>query len=486
MPLDALERLVNKKTVKTELGIKEGVIANWTKCGKSAELLNTVTKQAKRVFATLVLIDKADAIYGLLEEGLTDEHLPLVRDQDYPHLSSRDRETIFPFAGFRHASLMNFIHTQWLFLAPVLNTTGQLIKVNRECALPFTESDIIGNGAAGVVHWAKIHKAHQQRFEAEAVDLKVAVKQFLHKDDFDKENAILQQIKSLDHPHIIRHLVSIDKGDKGYIIFPWAAEGNLQEFWEASEQKASQKLVFWSLQQMLGLTTAVHKLHEQFNCRHGDLKPGNILCVQKGEELVLKIADFGVSRIHHAQTTYRKGQLTMSVLLTPSYQGPEVEFEGVDKNDPLPRSRKYDIWSLGCVFLEFTIWLLHGPEAIKGFTNARGNGVSSTNPSSPLYTVTSRSPKLAQVHKLVSWTIGELEHKDPRCEGETALATLLSLIKKQMLQIKVDLRPKATEICTQLRMIIQNAETRASYLLPPCDGEIVPLLDFKEFHLDAN
>jgi serine/threonine protein kinase len=236
---------------------------------------------------------------------------------------------------------------------------------------------------------------------------------------------------------------------------------------------------------MLGLTSAVHNLHKQFNCRHGDLKPGNILCVQQGEEIELKIADFGVSRIHHAQTTYRKGIKTINVLLTPSYQAPEVEIEELDKNAPRPRSRKYDIWSLGCVFLEFTIWLLHGRKAIEGFTNARGNG-SSTNSSYPLYEVTSKSPRLTQVHKLVSWTIGKLEHHDPRCEGDTALAALLSLIKDKMLQIEVDQRPTAANICTQLEIIIQRAQTRPSYLLPPCDGKPILPLDFKEFHLDAN
>ncbi len=165
LPLDALETLVNKKTVKTELEFNEGVEASLTRRETSADLLNKVTKQAKRVFATLVLIDKAAAIYRLLEEGLTDEHLPLVCDSDYDHLSSHDHETKFPFAGLRHASLTNFLQKQWVFLAPVLNTTGQLIEVSRDCALPFTESDVIGHGAAGIVHWAKLHKAHQQGFE---------------------------------------------------------------------------------------------------------------------------------------------------------------------------------------------------------------------------------------------------------------------------------------------------------------------------------
>ena len=100
-----------------------------------------------------------------------------------------------------------------------------------------------------------------------------------------------------------------------------------------------------------------------FQCRHGDLKPGNILCVTECGEKVLKIADFGVSRGHHGQTISRK-LATTSVSPTSSYQGLEVEFERLDKTYQRPRSCKYDIWSLGCVFLEFSIWLLHGPKVI--------------------------------------------------------------------------------------------------------------------------
>ena len=315
--------------------------------------------------------------------------------------------------------------------------------------------------------------------QVETVNLQVAIKQFYRKNDFAKENEILRQIRGLQHRHIIRHLTSIDKGKTGYIIFPWAAGGNLQDFWEASKEGPSPKRVSWSIQQMLGLTTALHMLHEQFKCRHGDLKPGNILCVQEGGETVLKIADFGISRIHHAQTTYRK-TATTSVFLTPSYQGPEVEFEKVDKTDQVPRSRKYDIWSLGCIFLEFTIWLLHGLKAIEGFASARGNGKSSTNSSSPLYEVTDKAAKAARVHQLVSWTIERLE-ENPQCKGETALAALLNLIKNQMLQPEVDKRPSAADVCKQLDNIVKEAKNRPSYLLHSCSGLCIPGLDFEKF-----
>ena len=169
VPLDTLERIIIPSSVKDALAITDGVL---TKVGlrKPSDLPEMVTKQAKRIFAALVLMDKVDKIRGLVDEGLTDEHLPLSRDPHHDAVLSRDRATIFPFVGWNPPSVNEFLqHKQWLFLAPVLDTSGQLIEVNKECALPFTESEIKGSGAAGIVHRAKIHKAHQRGFEVSAL-----------------------------------------------------------------------------------------------------------------------------------------------------------------------------------------------------------------------------------------------------------------------------------------------------------------------------
>jgi serine/threonine protein kinase len=315
--------------------------------------------------------------------------------------------------------------------------------------------------------------------KAETVDLQVAIKEFLRIEDFIKENDILQQLKGLQHPHIIRHFVSIHKGKKGYIIFPWADGGSLQEFWENSMYASSRERTLWSIQQMLGLTTALHLLHQHFECRHGDLKPGNILCFKNDGETVLKIADFGLSKIHHAQTMYRKSATT-TLSLTPSYQAPEVEFEKVDEKNQSPRSRRFDIWSLGCVFLEFSIWLLHGPETIKKFAGARGTGRSSTDGSRPLYQVTDKATKAAKVHQLVIWTIKCLQD-DPRCKGDTALAALLNLIKDHMLQPEVKKRYWAADVGKELEEIIWKAKERDSYLFNSCDNLDIPSPNFEHF-----
>jgi serine/threonine protein kinase len=300
-----------------------------------------------------------------------------------------------------------------------------------------------------------------------------------------KEHNILQKIKDLQHRHIIRHFVSIDQGSDGYIVFPWADGGDLHYYWENSLEENPRKRAIWSMQQMAGIATALDLLHKTLNCRHGDLKPLNILCFTEDGETVLRISDFGIARIHNTQTIFRKAA-TSTLGLTQSYQGPEVEFERVNKNVHLPRSRKYDIWSLGCIFLEFAIWLLCGAKTIEEFAHARGVNPSSTESSVPLYEVTDKASKAARVHQLVSWTIERMLCDDPRCKGDTALRALLYLIKDQMLQPEVENRPSAREIGEQLEKIVQKAEQNADYLFQSVDELVVPPLDFDKFEWAKN
>ncbi len=165
-PLDLIEKTINEKNVKVALGFKDGIWGSLARLGRSSELAHRVATQARITFAALMLMDKVAAIHGLLDEGLTDESLPLSRDPDHDAFLSYDKKKTFAFVGWNYVSVSDFIdHKQWLFLAPVLDTNGQLIEISEECALPFTESGEIGNGAAGVVLWAQLHPAHQRGFE---------------------------------------------------------------------------------------------------------------------------------------------------------------------------------------------------------------------------------------------------------------------------------------------------------------------------------
>lgn len=163
VPLDVVEAAISLPSVAAEMGIPSGTFTQIIPSRRPSDLPGRVIAEAKKVFAILILTDKVAAIENLLNECLRDEHLPLSRTQDHEALVSCDGTSEFPFTGWRAASLDNFVeHAQWLFLAPVLDISGKVIKVHQLCPLPFISSSVMGNGAGGIVHRAEVHPAHQR------------------------------------------------------------------------------------------------------------------------------------------------------------------------------------------------------------------------------------------------------------------------------------------------------------------------------------
>jgi serine/threonine protein kinase len=112
-------------------------------------------------------------------------------------------------------------------------------------------------------------------------------------------------------------------------------------------------------------STSTHQTHG----RHGDLKPENILWFKSYHDKdpnllmgVLKISDFGLTRFHG---TMSKSHINAErVAVTGTYRAPEYDiYKAV--------SQSYDIWTLGCVILEFVIWYLLGWEEVDRFSENR-------------------------------------------------------------------------------------------------------------------
>jgi serine/threonine protein kinase len=78
----------------------------------------------------------------------------------------------------------------------------------------------------------------------------------------------------------------------------------------------------------------LHHVHSQ-NILHRDLKTCNILMCGTGPSKVLKIGDFGISKV-------MVHSVAESLVGTPSYLSPEL-CEGK------PYNVKSDIWALGCI-----------------------------------------------------------------------------------------------------------------------------------------
>lgn len=279
-------------------------------------------------------------------------------------------------------------------------------------------------------------------------------------DAWEDEARALRNINKLNHKHITKCVAAIRRGDRRYFMFPWADGGSLQDFWESIPQHGSPNagLIKQALEQLSHLADALDVLHncsdggnsndsnrlmpnstaDGKNIRHGDLKPENILRFFDETSSVstttqprlglLKIADMGLAK-QHIHATKNRTKNTSQRYGTVRYEAPEA------LNEKGGRSRLYDVWSMGCITLEFIIWLLHGNKALEEF-HAQVGGP--TKQACQYF-----EGKPPQVHHVVTKWISHFQHSDPECRGSTAMGDLLNIVHKRLLVVELDPRNSA-------------------------------------------
>lgn len=126
---------------------------------------------------------------------------------------------------------------------------------------------------------------------------------------------------------------------------------------------------------------------------------------------------------HHADDTNFRGATTTKQG-TPLYEAPETK-----TNSKEPRSRQYDIWSMGCVFLELIVWLLYGYKELEKFNNC----LCDSNASSPYWSLENKN---AKVHPSVEQCM-EIISRDPECTGSTAIGDLLTIVRTRLLVVRL-------------------------------------------------
>lgn len=101
--------------------------------------------------------------------------------------------------------------------------------------------------------------------------------------------------------------------------------------------------------------------------RHGDINPGNLLWFDSSLDHkgllggTLKIADFGQAEFNSEKTKTKPRM----VAHTWTYRPPECDLS------PSLVRQTYDIWCLGCVYLEFVTWMLGGARLLASFVSRR-------------------------------------------------------------------------------------------------------------------
>jgi serine/threonine protein kinase len=327
----------------------------------------------------------------------------------------------------------------------------------------------------------------------------IAIKQLFSPDEteFLKERTILKSLGHKKHPHLIKLLATYKQGNKYHLMFPYA-NANLRTYWDKRPTPEFNKdTVLWSLKQMKGIANGLFLIHnftvtyplaveggirvqgdgqlsvkkdEELFGRHGDMKPENILWFDHTTGTqdpmgVLQIADFGLGRFHGRESRSRVNPDT--IVSSPTYEPPECKLRR-------PVSRAYDIWSLGCIFLEFVTWLLKGSAEIDGFADFRGRDATDTGINEDnFFTIISKIEGTeAVIREEVQQWVDQL-HEHERCSA--VIHELLNLVMDGLLKISSTDRFEASHIYQQLLVYLKKAEFDEEYLLKPVPRQEKPV-----------
>ncbi|RGP77017.1 kinase domain-containing [Fusarium longipes] len=349
-----LKSILNRETVELVLDSIHRKYPDKPRVNPKAIFDDTRETGRLKILATLIYIERTKTLDEFVTSNIWDGALPLPRSSPV-------------FSNWKGAWSREFVEGQYLFLPQMI------------------DFDLDPNeGAHGVVTKVRIHQDYQKWGERTRCKDHYAVKRFTADAvTFKQERDALIRFS---HPHrghksLIQLLYSYELRSKKYLIFP-CAEGDLEYHWASHRaDPKSQNDLIWLLQECHGIASGLSKVHDhtswpvskqesgsQNKGRHGDIKPKNILFFRDEETSPgrLVVADFTLMRFHSSNADYTR---IRNVGYSRTYRPPEMDGGGGIKV-----SQKYDIWTLGCVFLEFITWHLLGPDSIRPTKEGCGRG----------------------------------------------------------------------------------------------------------------
>ncbi|OHE91939.1 protein kinase [Colletotrichum orchidophilum] len=432
---------------------------------------------SRSVFAILTHLGKVEEIRQFIDRDLTDDDLPFTKRPGAKDLIGRlypksltDGELVcWDFGSQWHRSDWTAFNTyQKKMRSPFFlleDSRNRIPHYDLEAGtvLPFIKDyGPKETTRYSQVRRVKIHPGHFKVYnDTKEKAPSFAVKQLLPEQDnsqhtrecnFREEVRALSKIVShSSHDHVIRLLATWKQGDKWNMLFPWA-ESNLKEYWLNHDPPNTPKSLRWVAAQCRGLAEGLQKIHRSPSEHatdfgiHGDIKPENILLFvnEKYPDGILVISDFGFTRFHGRDTRSNKPAVGYS----PTHRAPEVDLQH-------PISRSYDIWALGCVFLEFIAWYLTGTDGVKtDFVQLRVNDDVGGYPIKYdkffNIRVTGDGKKEPEVKSSVRKWIDEVRNERPCSQY---FKEFLSFILNDMLSVDPKGRAKCDKVATELRTL---------------------------------
>ena len=139
-------------------------------------------------------------------------------------------------------------------------------------------------------------------------------------------------LKLCHHPNIVRLLDHLENKEYIYIITEYIGGGTLGQYFKLKKFNFSERQATNIMSQ---IASGVKYL-QQYGIVHRDLKPNNIMITEQNDFGVIKIMDFGLSKIVSPNERLVDGYGTLS------YVAPEILLR-------TPYNKEVDIWSMGVI-----------------------------------------------------------------------------------------------------------------------------------------
>ncbi|CZR63862.1 uncharacterized protein PAC_13759 [Phialocephala subalpina] len=423
LPPAILDRLFSKEVIERELEKEDCGLdtANIVKIMFRAdeEELEEEAKTYFTIFAILALLERVCDVSKFVEGGdksICDQDLPLElqpgEDPGSKELRRKDEsQQSRCFHRWRDHELEYFDNYQWRLRVPTFglnpDKTLRHYKLHDRDILPWCEEHSVSqqevmSGGYGSVKKVKIHPlCHEYHETLKAINVSgglFAVKTLKDSDDvtFQKEVNSLKKFNGMVHDHLVTLLGTFTHKKQFNMIFP-SAECDVENYWKKinpSPNLEDIEFVRWVSRQCRGIMEAIDIIHNPkrpttlsqesqeaiLYGRHGDIKPENILWFKSSNEAdrgIWVISDLGLTAFNREIS--RSMVPNKSILYTPGYRPPECDIKGGKI------SRAFDIWTLGCFYLEMLCWLLGGWQLKEDFETERCKAVFITGSGSDIF-----------------------------------------------------------------------------------------------------
>ncbi|KAK7949514.1 hypothetical protein PG988_016153 [Apiospora saccharicola] len=548
LPVTAYDTLLTEATIRAELASHPCPHVS-RNAARWAAIIASPSEASetglKKIFGILCLIGHVDLIERFIESEPrhSDNELPF-KQGDLLMESGQDN----PSAKYEFLRALNdlelegILQKQWSFLVPVFRGGETGIPVHNlsdGVILPMSECNekrLPDAGHSGTVFKAMVHAAHYSQEHESGhlsdtgdpapvanVMVPCAVKELhlecvaryggQYTDSYTKEVDNLSRVRDIRHDNLIKLLFAYIYKGYCHLVFPWA-DANLLAFWrdefpDPDMTGPQDCLARWIFSQARGLVEALELIHGNaagtasngqgisIHGIHGDLKPQNILWfkgISKLHEVqnlgILKISDFAGTQFHRMISKSRV--IWNELHTTDTYQAPETVAGHMV-------GQSYDLWSLGCVFLEFVTWLIQGWDGVDKFSKARSadnDPLDAPAENNDVYheryeqrrrnsnwaefspwtawlhdTFFYRLPRGSQIHisgaRLKQSVINHLNqlYKDPECSR--FCAAFLKVIEECFLRINKRNRVSAKEVLERFDVIGREGELDPGYWIEP-------------------